>query len=135
MNAGFTYNLPLYLFDDTAAELERMIWRLTIDDVLARRGWRLEYVRLLAGATHYRLYRICRARVKLVGIVDVMAYQRGLEVDRKMAVYLAGIGFTPANTRILIGAAQTPLEASKQRLPRLFYAPSNDGESRDLLWA
>ncbi len=127
--------LPLYLYDDTAAHLERLLWRLCIDDVLARRGWRLEYVRLLQGTAHYRLYRIHQRRVHLVGIVDVMTNRRGSETDRRMAVYLAGTGWTPANCRILIGAAQTPIAAKKQRLPRLFYAPSNAACEYPLLWA
>jgi len=108
--------LPLLLYDDVAREVERAIRRLAYDDALVRRGWRLEYVRLSYGLSHFRLYRGSR----LVGIVDVRSRSVLPRVHHNLAAYLAGLGFTARNTRLVTFGAKTPLDAKKHRMPKLF---------------
>lgn len=110
--------LPLLLYDDVAQEVERAIRRMCLDDVLMaqRRGWRLEYVRLSYGLTHYRLYK----GKKLVGIVDVRSRSVLPRVQKNLAAYLAGLGFTPKNTRLIEAGSRTKLDAQKHRLQHLF---------------
>jgi hypothetical protein len=123
---------PLLLYDSTAAAMECMLYQLCLDDCLTRYGWRLDYIYPERGNAFYALYR----RGVLLGIVDVMAYRRGMEVDRKMGVYLAGMGFTPHNTWVVIGGAKTPIDIKKDSLPQLFYAPSNRSKKyASPLWA
>lgn len=113
---------PLLLFDDVAQHIERTLRRMRYDDVLMahRRGWRLEYVRLAYGLAHYRLYR----GKQLVGILDVSTPRKLPTIHRDLAAYLAGMGFTPKNLRLVVAGSRTPLDAPKHRVPALITAYS-----------
>lgn len=109
--------LPLPLFDRTAADVERLIGKLCYDDALVfRRYWRLEYLYLERGFPHYRLYR----QGMIVGVVDIRAPTVLSGIQRRLGMYLAGCGCTKGNGHICIGGALTPLDAPKRDLPRLF---------------
>lgn len=114
--------LPYLFYDDTARRLERrLLWRMALNDALVRRYWRLERVHLDEGREHYRLY----FHGALIGIVDILSQACGAEVDRRLACYLAAVGFTVHNTRLIPLGARTPDTAPKYGVPTLFEAPSN----------
>ncbi len=108
---------PLLLWgDDTSQQLERMIRKMCYDDALVRRGWRLEYVQLEYGFPHYRLMK----GGELVGVQDVRSPRVLPRIHRKLAAYLAGVGFTPERSKLVVFGAKTPLDADKWRYPHLF---------------
>jgi hypothetical protein len=122
------FQRPLLLYDDTARELERrFVRRMYIDDALVRRGWRLERVWLNAGREHYRLYR----GAELVGVVDVTTPTKLSAIQHNLAAYLAGLGFTPDNARLIECGAKTRLEANKWYVDQLFSCPSQPKDNRN----
>lgn len=84
--------------------------------------YRLEYVHLNQGKPNYRLYK----RDELIGIVRIHGVSKLEEKQQQLAVYLAGIGFSPRTVRIIHDGAVTPLDASSNRLPYLF--PKEEAE-------
>lgn len=118
---------PLFvLYDSRAAGIERLLRRMCFDDVLVRRGYRLEYLRLDTGLPHYRLYR----RGALIGVVrlhnpDDLGYR-----DREVAMFLAMIGFSPDNTHLVECGAETPEDATTEGLPYLFWYDAESARKR-----
>lgn len=108
---------PLRLYgDDVSVELEWLIRKMAYDDAPVRRGWRLEYLALAHGFKHYRLYK----GGIVIGVQDIRSPSVLPRIQRHLAAYLAGIGFTPDNTRLVVFGARTSLSAPKHGIPRLF---------------
>ena len=109
------FQLPLLLYDSVAIAMERLLWRLKYDDALVRHGWRCEYLYLIEGLPHFRL--MCGPVV--VGVVDIRAPSQLPRIRRQLTMFLAGCGFTPGNSEVVVFGAKTPLSASK-RVAKLF---------------
>lgn len=120
------HQLPLLLYDSTARDLYGLIRRMVYDDALVRRGWRVEYLYLSKGFPHYRLYH----GGALVGLVHVRSPHRLDETQRQLAAYLAGVGFTRANTSLREYGARTPQAAHRRDVPCLFKLAPRKNESR-----
>ena len=101
--------------NDARHVLHCLRW-MKYDDALVIPSARLEYRSPAEGETHYLLERYGQP----VGLQYVRAASWLDEVQRKLAVYLANIGFTPQFTRRIAGGAQTPLAFQHNRLPHLF---------------
>lgn len=114
------YQLPLLLYDSTARQMERLIARMALDDALVRQGWRLERCYLNTGREHYRLYKVEGRVMTLVGVADVTIPARLAYVQHQLGMYLAGIGFTVRNSRLIIYGSRTDLAASKYKVGQLF---------------
>lgn len=110
--------------DERALELLPLIERLPIDGALHSAWWRLELVDLGRGYPHYRLY----FRRWFFGKVTLpIEYGRPLSeardretIQRNLAVYLTGCGWTPRNTAPFEGDARTPFNAYTRSLYSLF---------------
>lgn len=102
--------------DRQSADLEAMIRFMWLDDALVQRPWRLEYLYLDVGFTHYRLFH----RGQVVGIRDVTSVELLPQIQRGMAALLAQLGVHAHIAQIIPCGARTPLDAKKHRLPTLF---------------
>jgi len=102
--------------DEQSTRLKRALDEMVFDDVLVQKPWRVEYVVLDSGFSHYRLYY----RRELVGIRDITSPSLIPAIRRGMAAYLAQIGFSDARYEMVPAGARTALDDTKHRIPPLF---------------
>lgn len=111
----------LRIFPREQAETHRLMLyylrHMKYDDALvcSRLNWRLEYRRPDEGEDHYLLIQCGEP----VGLQYVNAKSWLNEVQVKLAVYLALIGFKAENTDFRAGGAEIPLSFGHNRLPHL----------------
>jgi hypothetical protein len=127
--------LPLYgetargLFDMNTRALLRLIERMVLDDALVKRNYRVERLKLTEGREHLRVIARQNKQEWLVGLVDIATERDRASVYHDLALWLSQMGFRPENTRLVLFGAKTPLDAPKQRLPRLFITGRVNGDS------
>jgi hypothetical protein len=110
--------------DERAEALLPLVKALPCDGAVYSRDWRLELVWLKRGYPHYRLY----FRSYVFGKVDLPAVwgknikaARDLDrLQRDLAAYLVGCGFTAHNSHPVDGDARTRPNATKRSIHRLF---------------
>ena len=106
--------LPLPLHDLTAMRLKAKLRRLRYGDALVCRRWRVEYHARGHGRAHYRMYH----NGHLVGRLPVR--EEMIEViDGALACYLAGLGWSPAKCRVVIGGAWSALDGEQYKVAPL----------------
>lgn len=115
--------LPLItLYDERARHIEKLLRRMKFDDALiSRRGWydkwRVEYLHLDEGLPHYRVF----CHEQLLGVVRIHSTSDFAYRDGEVAAYLAAVGFTATNTRLVRYGAQTLSGAEVNDVPYLFW--------------
>jgi len=101
--------------DRTAEQLERMLRRLAYDDALVCKGQRVEYLYPEQGFVYY-----CLKAGGLLMKVDVRSPKDLVEVQKNLAHCLVWLGFVPEETVWVEGGAETPYDANKRKMRRLF---------------